>query len=808
MSNFINLPPQQLPFSKKNRKWRAAHLDWAESKTFFNYSLVRKSVIHKKIAYDLLNGKLHMSDLEMILNPDNLQAGFIPDRIQHYPIINSKLRVLSGEESKRVFDFKVVVTNPNAITEIENNKKQELLQRLQEWVSSTAQSEEEANQELEKINDYYTYEWQDMREIRANALLNHYIKEYNIPLMFNQGFMDAMAVGEEIYQCDIVGGEPTIKKLNPLKVRIFKGGYSNRIEDADMIVLEDYWSPAQVIDTFYDVLTKKDIEYIEKTPDHVGQAAVDSMDNIDERYGFVNNHMIGDEISTESFFWDPMGAYDGVNNSLLPYDMAGNLRVLRVYWKSRRRIKKVRSYDPQTGEEVFNFYPETYVIDKDAGEEEQIFYINEAWEGTKIGTDIYVNMRPRIVQYNRLSNPSRCHFGIVGSIYNLNDTRPFSLVDMMKPYNYMYDVIHDRLNKLIARNWGSLVRLDFAKKPKGWDVEKWLYYAKTMGLAVEDSFNEGNIGAATGKLAGALNNASTGVIAASDGNQIQQYINLLEFIKMEMAEVAGITKQREGQVSNRETVGGVERSMMQSSHITEWLFVVHEDVKKRALECLLETAKIALRGRSKKFSYILSDNSQRIMDIDGDEFAEADYGLVVDNSNGVQELNQKLDTLAQAALQNQTLSFSTIMKLFSSSSLAEKQRLVEKDERSIQERQSQAQQQQAQIQQQEIEQKAQLEQAKMQQEDALNQRDNDTKILIAQINASSKGEEDGIMEPEFSEEARANLLEKMRQFDERLKLDREKLAFDKDKHREDNQLKDKISLRQAKNRSNSSNGTK
>ena len=808
MSNFINLPPQQLPFSKKNRKWRAAHLDWAESKTFFNYSLVRKSVIHKKIAYDLLNGKLHMSDLEMILNPDNLQAGFIPDRIQHYPIINSKLRVLSGEESKRVFDFKVVVTNPNAITEIENNKKQELLQRLQEWVSSTTQSEEEANQELEKINDYYTYEWQDMREIRANALLNHYIKEYNIPLMFNQGFMDAMAVGEEIYQCDIVGGEPTIKKLNPLKVRIFKGGYSNRIEDADMIILEDYWSPAQVIDTFYDVLTKKDMEYIEKMPDHVGQAAVDSMDNIDERYGFVNNHMIGDEISTESFFWDPMGAYDGVNNSLLPYDMAGNLRVLRVYWKSRRRIKKVRSYDPQTGEEVFNFYPETYVIDKDAGEEEQIFYINEAWEGTKIGTDIYVNMRPRIVQYNRLSNPSRCHFGIVGSIYNLNDTRPFSLVDMMKSYNYMYDVIHDRLNKLIARNWGSLVRLDFAKKPKGWDVEKWLYYAKTMGLAVEDSFNEGNIGAATGKLAGALNNASTGVIAASDGNQIQQYINLLEFIKMEMAEVAGITKQREGQVSNRETVGGVERSMMQSSHITEWLFVVHEDVKKRALECFLETAKIALRGRSKKFSYILSDNSQRIMDIDGDEFAEADYGLVVDNSNGVQELNQKLDTLAQAALQNQTLSFSTIMKLFSSSSLAEKQRLVEKDERSIQERQAQAQQQQAQIQQQEIEQKAQLEQAKMQQEDALNQRDNDTKILIAQINASSKGEEAGIMEPEFSEEARANLLEKMRQFDERLKLDREKLAFDKDKHREDNQLKDKISLRQAKNRSNSSNSTK
>ena len=155
----INLPPQQLPFSKKNKAWRKKHCDWADSKTFFNYSLVRKSVIHKKINYDLLNGKLHMMDLEMILNPEKIQAGFVPDRVQHYPIMNSKLNVLRGEESKRVFDFKVVVTNPNAITEIENNKKQELLQKLQEWVSNTSQSEEEANQELEKINDYYTYEW-------------------------------------------------------------------------------------------------------------------------------------------------------------------------------------------------------------------------------------------------------------------------------------------------------------------------------------------------------------------------------------------------------------------------------------------------------------------------------------------------------------------------------------------------------------------------------------------------------------------------------------------------------------------------
>ena len=797
MSEFIQFPPQQLSYNKKNQAWRKKCVQWADTKSFFNYSLVRKSVIHKKINYDLVRGKLHMNDLEYLINPENIKAGFIPDRIQHYPIINSKINILKGEESKRLFDYRVVITNPNAISEIENNKKAEILQRLQEWVQNTSQSEEEASQELEKINYYYTYQWQDMREIRANNLLNHYKKEYNIPLIFNEGFDDAMTVGEEIYQCDIVGGEPVIERLNPLKVRVFKSGYSNKIEDADIIIIEDYWSPSRVIDTYYDVLTKKDMEYIQKLPDHIGQAAIDSMDNIDERYGFVNNNMIGDEITSQNgFFWDPYGTSDGISNSLLPYDTAGNLRVLKIFWKSRRKIKKVKSYDPITGEEEFNFYPETYIIDKDKGEEEKILWVNEAWEGVKIGSDIYVNMRPRPIQYNRLSNPSRCHFGIIGTIYNLNEGRPFSMVDVMKPYNYLYDIIHDRLNKLMAKNWGKIVKLDLALVPKGWDIDKWLYYAKTNNMAIIDSFKEGNYGAATGKLAGALNNASNGVIDADWGNNIQQYINLLEFIKLEMSEAVGITRQREGQISNRETVGGVERATLQSSHITEWIFVKHEDLKKRVLEAFLETAKIALKGRSKKFQYVMDDLSTQIVTIDGDEFAEADYGLIVDNSQGSQELNSKLDMLAQAALQNQSLDFSAIMKLYSSASLAEKQRLIENNERQIQERNQQLQQQQAQIEEQKNQATLQMKQAELDQKREANQLDNETKLLIAQIQAATKnievnGEDGGIKDTEYSQESKDRLMEQIREFDERLKLDREKLEFDKDKARSDARLKEK-----------------
>ena len=805
MSIIPNLPPHQLPFKRKNKEWRKKFIDWADSKTFSTNSLVRKSIMHKKINYDLLRGVLHMSDLELILNPDHLKAGFIPDRITHYPIMNSKLNVLIGEESKRVFDFRVVITNPNSISEIENNKRDAIRERIQQLLSDDSLSEDDFNQKLEQMNDYFTYEYQDMREIRANCLLNHYMKELSIPLEFNKGFRDAATVAEEIYQCDIRGGEPTFEKVNPLKIRVYKSGYSNKVEDADMIAIEDYWSPGKIVDTYYEEIESLSASDKKKLTDlldsNIAGAAADhdSMDNIDDRNGFINMNLIGDEaIAANGYYFDPMGLFsDGVDDSMMPYDIAGNIRVLRVYWKSRRKIKKVKSYDEETGEETFDFYPETYIIDKDRGEEETIFWVNEAWEGTKIGKDIYIGMRPRAVQYNRLSNPSRCHFGIVGSIYNMNDDRPFSLVDMMKPYNYLYDAIHDRLNKHLAKNWGKIIQLDLAKVPKGWDVEKWLYFAKTNNLAIVDSFKEGNSGLAKGHLAGSLNNASSGVIDAEMGNIIQQEINLLEFIKMEMSDVVGISKQREGQISNRETVGGVERATLQSSHITEWLFYIHEDVKKRALECFLETAKIALKGRTLKFNNILGTGALQISEIDGDEFAENDYGLIVDSSNATQELNSKMDMLAQAALQNQALGFSTIMKLYGSCSLAEKQRMVEANEKRLPEQQQQQQQQQMEIQQMQIQQQAATEQARMEQEYKIHSEDNETKILIAEINSQAESDRLALMNKDYAEEDvytqkdKAELAERIREFDLKLKFDREKLAYEKSKTKKDQALKSK-----------------
>lgn len=774
-------PPQQLPLSKKTKAWRRSVVDFADDHSIMHHNVARKSWYNMMINYDLINGKIHMGDIKALVNPFGLDASFIPDNIQHYSVINPKLNVLRGEESERLFDPRLVVTNPNAISEMEEEKNQEVNARLQQLIMDSTQSEEYFQQELQRLDDYFRYNYQDKREVRGNLFLSHYSRELEFDQKFNKGFVDAYTVGEEIYQCDIVGGEPTLEKIKPQELTIIRSGDSDRIEDADMLILQRYKSPGQIVDIYGDQLSKKDIDRIMEGSNGEYSGWKDSMDNIDARPGNPLRFVSCDWEAGDRYI-DPNDLFSDENlTNMTPYDLNGNVRVLTVYWKSRRKIKKVKSYDPETGEEQFNFYPETYQCDPMKGEEEQIFWINEAWEGTKIAEDIYVNMRPRPVQYNRLSNPSRCHFGIIGSIYSINGDEPYSLVDAVKADAYFYDIVRDKLIKLISRNMGKLVEMDFAKIPKGWDVEKWLYFAITNGIAVKDSFKEGNIGAATGKLAGALNNASTGSIDVSQGNEIQFHLNLLEWISNNIGELVGISRQREGQISNRETVGGVERATLQSSHITKWLFFIHDSVKKRAIECFLETAKIAYKGRKIKFNYLQPDGSKMLVEIDGDEFAECDYGLVVDTSNDVQELMQNLGQLAQAGLQNDKMNFSTLIKIYLTKSPVEKQRLIERYEEKMEQQQQQAQQQQQQQFEQQLQQNAQIEQARLDREYQMHQEKLQTQILTAQINSSAEADRLALMNHDNDEAntlEREKISENARQFNERLALDKKKQADD------------------------------
>ena len=759
--NNLQQPRQKLPFSKKTKEWRKENIDHADKHTFYHNEEVRQTLKNKVINLNLYNGIVDVRDLTNVVNPNQIDASYVPDNIPHHPIIVPKVDLLVGEEIKRRFDWSVIVTNPNAISKKEEDKKKYLMKRLSQMLEANYQ-DDELKQKMDELGKYMKYSWQDIREKMANQILKHYWYAEEMAEKFNKGFKDALIMAEEIYLVDILFDEPTLTKLNPLKVHTVRSGNSDRIEDSSMIIIQDYKSPNQLIDDYYDELKPEHLEYL---MDYTSNTSKGGSYNDDQ-----NNHvLLNDTMDANNQIYSDLLHYAELNGHYFDSnytDMNGNIRELRVRWKSLKKVKKIKYYD-EYGETQYRFESEEYIPIKELGEESTDFWVNEGWEGVKLGKDIYLKMRPLPVQYLKANNPSKGHLGVIGQIYNTNQGRAVSLVDRAKNFQYLYDAVFDRLNKAISTNYGRIMELDISKIPANWEIEKWMHFAVVNKIAVIDSFKEGNQGAATGKLAGSMNTQGGRVMDMETGSYIQQHIQLLEFIKMEMGELCGVSRQREGQVSNRETVGGVERSVNQSSHITEYWFSQHENLKIRVLEAFLETAKIALRSdTNKKVQYILDDQTIEILNMEGEDFAEHDYGILVTNSSKSIELEQAIKQYAQAFIQNGG-SMSTIMDIYFSPSLMDMRRKLENAEEEMHQRNSEASQQQSKLKEQQLQQEAEFKQAELELDDLKNQRDNETKRYIAEIkDAGLKAQDendDGIADPIAVE---------------KLELDREKMKKD------------------------------
>ncbi len=765
MTKIHNLkqPRQRLPFSQKTKTWRKDNIDAADKFSMYHSSGVRKDLKNKIVNMNLYNGKVDIRDMAEVLNPNNLDASYIPDNIPHHPILVPKIDLLVGEESNRRFDWKVMVTNSDAISEKEEAKKKFLYEKVKAMLEQNYK-EDELKAKMEKLADHMKYEWQDLKERMATQILKHYFHEQEFSEKFNEGFKDALMFAEEIYQVDIIQNEPTLTKLNPFKVRAVRSGNSNRIEDASIIILEDHKSPNQIIDEFHDELKPKDIDSI---LEYSTTSSSGNYSDDDNNHVLLADALGGDgEPFMDSLFH--MAELNGHTFNKNYTDEEGNIRVFTVYWKSIKKIKKIKYYD-EFGETQYKIRSEEYIIDESLGEEETILWVNEMWEGTLIGKDIYVKMKPKDVQYNKIYNPSLCHAGIIGQIYNTNQGKAVSLIDRMKNYQYLYDVMWDRLNKAISTNYGKILELDIAKIPENWEIDKWMHFAVANKIAVVDSFKEGNHGASTGKLAGGMNTQGGRSIDMETGSYIQQHIQMLEFIKFEMGEISGVNQQRQGQVDNRETVGGIERAVSQSSHITEWWYAKHERLKLRVMAAFLETAKFALKdNKNKKVQYILDDLSIEMLNMDGEMFSAADYGLVLTSSSKTMELEQMLKQNAQAFMQNGG-SMATIMDIYFSDSITDMRKKIEIAEEKLHQRQSESAQQQAKAQEQAQADQTALEQAKLELEEANNIRDNETRLAIAGM----KGSESGV-ETDDDDDGINDLNEQLK-----LSLDREKVRQDK-----------------------------
>ena len=745
---FKSFPSQKKSYRQKTKEWFKKCIDSAEDMILFSDSTIRQSRVNKKINYNLYNDILSESDMKSSLTPLGISSNTFPATLRNYPIITPKFDVLAGEELKRNFDARVTVTNQDAISSKEEAMKDDIMGSMQSLLLEDLPEdaeEEQVEEKLKQLHKYYRYDWQDIREIAGTKLINHYKRELNTKEIFNRGFYDLLITAEEIYRVSEISGEPHISKCNPLNVFYLSEPDNPYIDNSDLILEEEYKSIGSVIDEFYDYLSEKDINKLE---------GMLGGDQEEPRSPSFSAHEYLYAMGEEDDIHDTHPEYSG------DFDMHGNIRVLRVTWLSRKKIGK-RTYQDEFGDEVSEWVSEEYIPNPDDPTEEvEWLWINEYCEGTKIGRDTYVKLRVKPHQFRSVSNPSKCKSGYFGGVHNINDSRAVSLMDRLKPYQYFYNILMYRTELAIAKNKGKIAELDLAKVPDHWTPEKWMYYAEALGFMVVDSFKEGNKGRSTGTLAGNMNTTGR-ALDLETGNYIQQHINLLEYIKQEIDEISGVNKQRQGGVSGRDGLGVTEQAIVQASHITEPLFKVHENIKARVMGAVLEVAKYCIREKDEaefKFQHILDDMTTNIIKIDSEMFLESDYGLITSDSGKDLELINNLKQLAHAGIQNDKLTFSDLIDIFTTDSVAKVSSKIKQAEAERAEQAQQAQQQAVQVEQEkvqaEMEDKEKERELKKYKTDA----DNITKIRVAQISAYKLQQDwdknqDGIDDPSQIAEA-------------------------------------------------------
>lgn len=726
-------PRQKLPLSKKGKKWQEDCVNYIIGEGNVTSGGNSTSYYGElQTYYNLYNSIFDEKDFKSITNPFKVEDGF-PATPHDFNIIRPKVDLLIGEETKRPLNFRVIRTSQEATSEMQEKEKQMILQYIEAAITAKMSPEEsqQFQEQLqsgeimppEQIAKYMDKDYKDIVENTAYHSLTYLREKLDLDNEFIKGWKDGLISGREIYYVGVLNAEPYAERVNPICFSYDKSPDLDFIEDGSWCCRKMRMPITEVYDRYYDKLEEKDL------------------DKLEEMIGSTPGRNLGDrspvDIGIQLRIYDnPI--FEGSGKSLV--------NVWHCCWKSFKKIFYVTTTD-DAGQPQINIVDETY---QPVGNEVSIEpdWIIEVWEGYRAGSDLYFGIQPIEYQHVSIDNPNSQKLPYCGAIYSNTNSKPRSLVSILKPLQYMYIVLWYRLELAIARDKGKVVNMDITQIPKSMNISpaKWMHYLSSVGVNFINPYEEGwNIPGREGGKPAQFNQITALDLTMS--NVIAEYIQLMDKIEELAGTISGITQQREGAVSTSEMVGNVERSVVQSSHITEPLFWVHNQCKRRVLNMLLNTAKGAWEETGKqKLQYIFDNGERAFLDITPKFYYEDMDVFVSDTSKDLENI-QKLQQLIQPAMQNgaSLLEAAEILTNDNFNIIKQKLKDMQTRQEQIQQQQQEAEaQQQQQLQQMQNESKQQelmLQEAQMDLQRYQIDQDNQTKIAVAQINAYRGTEE-------------------------------------------------------------------
>ncbi len=763
---YLNIFPDQFKSAKQKQddSWVKNTMDYFSNKSYAEYIKNRETFVKN---YDLMKGILRREDF-MIDQPDvksftdMLQEDLdLPSYVKHYSIMTTPINELVGEISKRPDSFRVKAFDDDSQAQ-ELQFKTDTLQayvisQVKEQVAAKAAiSGQELNQEdLEKITfeqvkdqlDSYT----SVAEKWANHTLTCQKADFNLKEKSEDAFRDLLISAREFYHIyednskvgynvEVANPKNTWFLTTPDKKYI--SDPSGRNQGAYAAGTVEVMEISEIIEAFPD-LQKDEIDHLRSSLQDYGLINVreSNLGNADVTPGIdsinydtydplvLQTRMILESEMKENN--DGLQDFLGLTSNVSSFGY--KYVVVRSYWISKKKIGKL-VYTDELGNEQSTLVDESY---KSGDMPTQLSlewgWINQWYQGIKIGPDIY-HVKP----YNLLD-----YCPIIGTTYEVKNTEARSLVDLMKPFQVIYNVCMNQLYKLLEKEVGKvqLMSLRHIPVPKDGDAQDaldiWEMEARERGVVFIDDSPE-NL-----KSPSSFNQFTS--LDLTRTQEIQSRYTLAQQMKVECWELIGMSKQRMGSIAASETATGTNTAMQQSYSQTEPLFIAHEYVLGQLYQGIVDASLYTESTKPQStLSYITNEGESAFVQVNGTELKLRDLKVFLTNRPEDTQMFNELRQLSQAIIQNGGTLYDVI-ELYSTKSMRE----MKKTFKDLRDRQVQQQEQQQQLQQQQQEQAGQIAQAQMQQTQQLaaaeqandnyqNELDRVNKKEIAMINAMSK----------------------------------------------------------------------
>jgi hypothetical protein len=728
---YLNIFPDQFKTEKEKQdeSWIKNTMDYFANKAYAEYVKNRDTFVKN---YDLVKGILRMEDFyqepQVKSFTDMLTADLgLPGYVKHYSIITTPINELVGEISKRPDAFRIKAFDDDSQSE-ELEFKTQILQEYvinqakQKIAEKLAMSGEEIDDEqldqmtMEEVKDELD-NYTSVAEKWANHVLTCQKADFTLKEKSEDAFRDMLISAREFYHIyeDNSKVGYNIEVANPKNTWF--------LTTPDRKYISDPTGRAQGAYTAGTVQVMELSEIIESIPD-LTKEEIDHLRSSLQDYGLINvresnlgNPNVTPGIDSVTYdTYDPLVLQtrmiiesemkennDGLKDFL---GLTSNVSsfgykyvVVRAYWLSKKKIGKL-IYIDELGNEQSTLVDENYKSGTIPTEQSLEWgWINQWYQGTKIGPDIY-HIKPfKLLNY--------CP--IIGITYEVKNTEAKSLVDMMKPFQVLYNVCMNQLYKLLEKEVGKvqLMSIRHIPIPKDGDAQDaldvWEMEARNRGVVFIDDSPE-NL-----KSPSSFNQYTS--LDLTRTQEIQARYNLAMQLKNECWELVGMSRQRMGSVTASESATGTNAAITQSYAQTEPLFVAHEYVLGQLYQAIIDAS---LYVESKKpqstLSYITSEGESAFVQVNGSELRFRDLKVFATNRPEDKQMFSEIRGLSQAVIQNGG-SLHDVIELYSTNSI----RQMKKVFKTLKDRQEQLQDQQMQQQQQQMEQQQQIAQAQMEQ---------------------------------------------------------------------------------------------